>query len=137
MGWGSDIQLLKLPLRLPPERSRPFVQAPPFLGELDQAASAVRGRRLDRDEAVAFQEANHFPHRRSFDSQFLGLGDRRWIRDIDPDRHNARLVETARVAHARIDFRRPATTCLSRNSQTQAAIGTGEFQEAADPARTK
>ncbi len=61
MGWRSDIQLLKLPLRLPPERGRPFVQAPPFLGELDQAASAVLGRRLDRDEAVAFQEANHFP----------------------------------------------------------------------------
>lgn len=38
----------------------------------DQAASAIGGRRLDRNEAVTLQKADHFPHGRSFDIEPLG-----------------------------------------------------------------
>ncbi|CAM2186267.1 hypothetical protein BLAT2472_80290 [Burkholderia latens] len=68
------VQLLKLPLRFLPERGRSFVQALPRLGQFDKATSAVRGRGLDRDEAVAFEEANHFSHRRSFDIESFRKG---------------------------------------------------------------
>jgi hypothetical protein len=66
--------LLELPLRFPPEGRRSVVQAPSFFGKLNEAASAVCGRRPDRDEAVAFKEADHLSHRRPFDIEPFGKG---------------------------------------------------------------
>lgn len=48
------------------------MQAVTCFRQPDQAASAIRGRRLDRNEAVALQKADHFSHGGSFDIEPLG-----------------------------------------------------------------
>src|SRR5690348_16170056 len=57
------IQLLEFVLRFAPERGCFIVEALSFLGEFHKAASAICRRRLDRNEAITLEEANHLSHR--------------------------------------------------------------------------
>lgn len=76
----------------------------------DQAASAIGGRRLDRDEAVTLQKSDHFSHGRSLDIEPLGKsvdgdafhlaqsGQRQELRDAQTGGLKMRVVEARNPA---------------------------------------
>jgi hypothetical protein len=64
--------LFEAPLRLKPKSGRFSVSATALFGELDETASAVDGRWMDIDQAIALQEAKHLPHRGPFDIEPFG-----------------------------------------------------------------
>src|SRR6202008_1392170 len=100
------VQLLELPLGFAPERGRLDVNTTPLVRELDEPAAAVRGCRPQPDQAVAFQKADHFPHRRALDVEPFGKGvdrstphlvqggKREELRDAQARRLEMGIVET-------------------------------------------
>ena len=67
-----SVQLLETLLRLEPKNGCFSMSATARFGELDETASPVDRRWVDRDQTIALQEAKHLPHRGPLDIESFG-----------------------------------------------------------------